>query len=134
MEMAEAHAGFASLPAAECTDWATPSPTDSAAGDRQIVVLPLFHANAQYYSFASAIWVGASVALMHTFSASGFLPQCARHAATCASLFSAPNRMILARGEATDGVALRLCRYARHITTDQNATFCSSLGSATCHL
>ena len=44
------------------------------ADDRQLVVLPLFHANAQYYSFASAIWVGASVALMHTFSASGFLP------------------------------------------------------------
>ena len=33
------------------------------ADDRQLVVLPLFHANAQYYSFASAIWAGASVAL-----------------------------------------------------------------------
>ena len=32
--------------------------------DRHIVVLPLFHANAQYYSFASAIWAGASVALI----------------------------------------------------------------------
>ena len=42
---------------------------------RQIVVLPLFHANAQYYSFASAIWAGASVALMHTFSASQFCAQ-----------------------------------------------------------
>ena len=37
--------------------------------DRQLVVLPLFHANAQYYSFASAIWVGASVALMLSVSA-----------------------------------------------------------------
>ena len=27
-----------------------------APDDRQLVVLPLFHANAQYYSFASAIW------------------------------------------------------------------------------
>ena len=27
--------------------------------DRQLVVLPVFHANAQYYSIASAIWVGA---------------------------------------------------------------------------
>ncbi|MGI9644717.1 MAG: AMP-binding protein, partial [Ilumatobacteraceae bacterium] len=70
--------------------------------DRQLVVLPLFHANAQYYSFASAIWVGASVALMHTFSASGFLPQAVRHRATCASLFAAPIRMILARGAPTD--------------------------------
>ena len=28
--------------------------------DRQLVVLPLFHANAQYYSFASSIWAGAA--------------------------------------------------------------------------
>ncbi|MEZ5296266.1 MAG: AMP-binding protein [Ilumatobacteraceae bacterium] len=62
------------------------------ADDRQIVVLPLFHANAQYYSFASAIAVGASVALMHTFSASGFIPQAARHRATHASLFAGPIR------------------------------------------
>ncbi len=33
------------------------------ADDRQLVVLPMFHANAQYYSFASAISAGASVAL-----------------------------------------------------------------------
>ena len=26
------------------------------ARHRQLVVLPLFHANAKYYSFASAIW------------------------------------------------------------------------------
>ena len=96
--------------------------------DRQIVVLPLFHANAQYYSFASAIWVGASVALMHTFSASGFLPQCARHGATAASLFAAPIRMILARGQATDGVALRHCWYAQNIADDQYETIASWLG------
>src|ERR1700722_4316170 len=30
-------------------------------GDRQLVALPMFHANAQYYSFAAAISVGASV-------------------------------------------------------------------------
>ena len=48
------------------------------ARHRQLVVLPLFHVNAQYYSFASAIWAGASVALMHTFSASRFLEQAHR--------------------------------------------------------
>ncbi|MEE9414129.1 MAG: AMP-binding protein, partial [Acidimicrobiales bacterium] len=80
--------------------------------DRQLVVLPLFHANAQYYSFASAIWAGASVALMHTFSASGFLAQAERHQATCASLFAAPIRMILARGAKVEGVALRHCWFA----------------------
>jgi crotonobetaine/carnitine-CoA ligase len=88
--------------------------------DRQLVVLPLFHANAQYYSFASAIAVGASVALMPSFSASGFLPQAARHEATCASLFAAPIRMILARGGPVDGLVLRHCWYAQNVSRDQH--------------
>lgn len=99
-----------------------------SSDDRHIVVLPLFHANAQYYSFASAIWAGASVALMHSFSASGFLAQAARHRATCASLFAAPMRMILARGEKTDGVALRHCWFAQNITEEQHGTLTEWLG------
>ena len=75
--------------------------------DRQFVVLPLFHANAQYYSFASAIYVGASVALMANFSASRFLQQAVKHEVTAASLFAAPIRMILARGEPVDGLKIR---------------------------
>ncbi len=86
----------------------------------QFVVLPMFHANAQYYSFAPAISVGAGVSLMHTFSASGFLEQAARHRATHASLFAAPMRMILARGATpVDGVHLVHCWYAQNITDDQ---------------
>jgi carnitine-CoA ligase len=98
------------------------------AGDRQLVVLPLFHANAQYYSFASAIWVGASVALMPTFSASGFLPQAARHEATCASLFAAPLRMILARGGPTPGLRLRHCWFAQNLAVDQHETITEWFG------
>lgn len=98
------------------------------SADRQLVVLPLFHANAQYYSFASAIWAGASVALMHTFSASGFLGQAARHEATCASLFAAPIRMILARGGPVDGLRLRHCWFAQNIAADQYETFSEWLG------
>jgi crotonobetaine/carnitine-CoA ligase len=99
---------------------------------RQIVVLPLFHANAQYYSFASAIWVGASVALMHTFSASGFIEQVRRHHATHASLFAAPMRMILARGvdESTVPVQLEHCWYAQNITDEQHATLTAAFGCA----
>jgi crotonobetaine/carnitine-CoA ligase len=96
--------------------------------DRHLVVLPLFHANAQYYSFASAIWAGASVALMHTFSASGFLPAAARHGATCASLFAAPMRMILARGDATPDVALRHCWFAQNLAPEQYATLSEWFG------
>ncbi|NNE11711.1 MAG: AMP-binding protein [Ilumatobacter sp.] len=99
-----------------------------APDDRQLVVLPLFHANAQYYSFCSAIWAGASVALMHTFSASGFLDQARRHAATCASLFAAPMRMILARGGPVGGVALRHCWFAQNVTTDQFDTLSEWFG------
>lgn len=96
--------------------------------DRQIVVLPLFHANAQYYSFASAIWAGASVALIHTFSASKFLDQVARHGATCASLFAAPMRMILARGGPVDGLKLRHCWFAQNLANDQYETISEWLG------
>lgn len=98
--------------------------------DRHIVVLPLFHANAQYYSFASAIFAGASVALMYTFSASSFLDQAARHKATCASLFAAPMRMILARGKKTPGVSLRHCWFAQNIADDQFDTLTDWFGCA----
>jgi crotonobetaine/carnitine-CoA ligase len=64
---------------------------------RWYVTLPLFHANAQYYCFAPAIAVGASVALSATFSASGWVPHAREHGVTHASLFAAPIRMILAR-------------------------------------
>jgi crotonobetaine/carnitine-CoA ligase len=100
-----------------------------AAHHRQLVVLPMFHANAQYYSVASAIWCGASVALMHTFSASGFLAQAERHGATHASLFAAPMRMILARG-ATPVAGLRLehCWYAMNVSPDQYEALSALLG------
>jgi carnitine-CoA ligase len=102
------------------------------AGDRQLVVLPLFHANAQYYSFAAAIAVGASVALMPTFSASRFVGQAARHGATCASLFAGPIRMILARGgpPAPDAPPLQLrhCWYAQNLTPGQYDSIADWLG------
>lgn len=105
---------------------------DLRSDDRQLVVLPLFHANAQYYSFASAIAVGASVALMPAFSASRFVQQAADHGATCASLFAGPIRMILARGGPADpdGPALQLrhCWYAQNLTEQQYATLSDWLG------
>jgi len=96
---------------------------------RQLVVLPMFHANAQYYSFASAIWAGASVALMHTFSASRFLQQALNHQITHASLFAAPIRMILARGNTpVDGLHLTHCWYAMNISIGQFDTLTNLLG------
>jgi crotonobetaine/carnitine-CoA ligase len=100
-----------------------------AAHHRQLVVLPMFHANAQYYSFASAIAIGASVALMPAFSATRFLSQAARHAATHASLFAAPIRMILARGATpVPDVRLEHCWYAVNISDDQYETLSALFG------
>jgi crotonobetaine/carnitine-CoA ligase len=82
---------------------------------RWLVTLPLFHANAQYYCIAPAIAVGASVALTATFSASQWLRQARVLAATHASLFAAPIRMILARRPA-DAPAGRL----EHVWFAQN--------------
>ncbi len=120
VEITQANYGFAGQVMAEATDL--------TADDRQLVVLPLFHANAQYYSFASAIHVGASVALMHAFSASRFLAQAARHEATCASLFAAPLRMILARGGPVDGLRLRHCWFAQNLADDQIQTITAWFG------
>jgi crotonobetaine/carnitine-CoA ligase len=99
------------------------------ADDRQLVVLPMFHANAQYYSFASAISVGASVALMHAFSASRFAAQATGHAATHASLFAAPIRMILARA-GNERTRLRHCWYAQNLTDAQYRDISAVLGCA----
>ena len=97
--------------------------------DRLLVVLPLFHANAQYYSFAAAISAGASVALMPAFSASRFLAQAARHRATCASLFAAPMRMILAKRPVPEpGIVLRHCWFAQNVSDEQYEELCRLLG------
>lgn len=88
--------------------------------DRQLVALPLFHANAQYYSFASAISVGASVALLPSFSATCFLDQARRHGATHASLFAAPMRMILAKNpDPVPDLQLEHVWYAQNVTAEQ---------------
>lgn len=98
---------------------------------RQLVVLPLFHANAQYYSFASAIWAGASVALMHTFSASRFVQQAASFQATHASLFAAPIRMIISRGNFPNPeLRLEHCWYAMNLSEDHFETISQLLGCA----
>jgi crotonobetaine/carnitine-CoA ligase len=65
--------------------------------DRFLTVLPLFHANAQYYSTMGTLVSGGTLILARRFSASRFADLAIRHDATVASLFSAPIRMILAQ-------------------------------------
>jgi len=91
--------------------------------DRQLMVLPLFHGNAQYYSTLSALVVGASVVLAERFSASRYFATAARHAATIGSLFAAPMRMILAQPELASGSGhrLRVVIFAQNLTPAQLA-------------
>ena len=92
-----------------------------SAKDRHLVTLPLFHANAQYYSFMTALNVGGSVALMSRFSASRFMKQAAQHQCTITSLFAAPMRMLLGQPtqETDKKSGLRLAIFAQNITPFQ---------------
>ncbi len=93
--------------------------------DRWLVVLPLFHANAQYYCAMSALVTGASVAVAARFSASGWGRQAAELGATLASLFAAPIRMILASPERPHDRSnrLRATLFAQNLTVAQAADF-----------
>ncbi|MHC1563044.1 class I adenylate-forming enzyme family protein [Actinomycetospora sp. C-140] len=94
-----------------------------AAGDRWLVTLPLFHANAQFYCFGPAIAVGASVALTATFSASRWVGQVTELEASHASLFAAPVRMILARTPEGTTCRLRHTWFAQNLGPDHHRRF-----------
>lgn len=57
--------------------------------DRIMVVLPLFHMNALFYSVAGALCAGATLALMPRFSASQFWQQAVESKATTVNLIEA---------------------------------------------
>ncbi|GAA3678527.1 ATP-dependent acyl-CoA ligase [Nocardioides ginsengisoli] len=96
---------------------------------RWYVTLPLFHANAQYYCFAPAIAVGASVALTASFSASRWLTWASQLDVTHASLFAAPIRMILARRpEVVPRLQLEHVWYAQSLAAGQYDEFAALVG------
>lgn len=92
-----------------------------AAHDRHLVVMPLFHGNAQYYSTMSALVTGASMVLSSRFSASRFFDQAIAHDCTVSSLFSAPMRMVLAQPRCEEHKAnlLRAVLFAQCVTPAQ---------------
>ncbi|MHB1043128.1 MAG: AMP-binding protein [Eubacteriales bacterium] len=93
--------------------------------ERQFIVLPLFHGNAQYYSTMSALYAGASIAFTERFSASRYFKQANKYDATVASLFAAPMRMLLNQparpGESKH--KLRLALFAITVTEKQLKVF-----------
>jgi len=102
-----------------------------APDDRHLVMLPLFHGNAQYYSTMSTLVAGASMVLCPRFSASRWAATAARHGCTVGSLFAAPLRMILAQpveAAARDN-ALRVVMHAQSITPEQEAEWHERFGA-----
>ena len=91
--------------------------------DRHLVVLPLFHGNAQYYSTMSALVAGGSVALMARFSASRYFDRAIAHRCTVSSLFAAPIRMLLAQPRRPEHAQndLRAVIFAQSVTPAQLA-------------
>jgi crotonobetaine/carnitine-CoA ligase len=96
--------------------------------DRWLVTLPLFHANAQYYCFAPAIAVGASVALAARFSASRWVQSARDLRATHASLFAAPIRMILAKNPEGSRANLKHVWFAQSLGANHYAEFADIAG------
>ncbi|MDT9592653.1 class I adenylate-forming enzyme family protein [Nocardioides zeae] len=97
---------------------------------RWYVTLPMFHANAQYYCFAPAVQVGASVAMTASFSASGWVSGARDLEVTHASLFAAPVRMILARcPEDEEPLALQHVWYAQSLGAEHHRRFGALAGT-----
>jgi carnitine-CoA ligase len=99
--------------------------------DRFLVVLPLFHANAQYYSVMSVLVTGATLVLTARFSASRWVDAAIRHDATVGSLFAAPIRMILAkpRRRGPRSHRLRVVAFAQNLTVAERAAWERDVGA-----
>jgi crotonobetaine/carnitine-CoA ligase len=59
---------------------------DLQPSDTHLVILPLFHTNAQAYSILSTLWAGATAVVQPRFSASRFWPVSLKHGCTWASI------------------------------------------------
>lgn len=67
------------------------------ADDVGLAFMPLFHTNALAYSTFSTLWAGASIVLMHKFSASRFWPVAIGQRCTWASMIPFANKALLAQ-------------------------------------
>ncbi len=93
--------------------------------DRYLLVLPLFHVNAQCISYWPCLTAGASMVICETFSASSFSSLIRKYDCTICSIVSATLRMILAQPEnPLDGESkMWRCPYAIAISDDEWDTF-----------
>lgn len=84
--------------------------------DRLMIVLPLFHMNALFYSVAGTLAAGAGMAIMPRFSASAFWHQAAISGATVVNIIEAACNILKQRPRGEFNAAHRLrCAYGvRH--------------------
>jgi crotonobetaine/carnitine-CoA ligase len=99
--------------------------------DRFLTVLPLFHANAQYYSTMGTLVSGGTIVLARRFTASGYADLAIRHRATVGSLFAAPIRMILGQQPHPRwrDHSLRVVAYAQNLTRAEHEAWDETLGA-----
>ena len=93
--------------------------------DRYLLVLPLFHVNAQCISWYPCLTAGASIVVCERFSASAFTTLAAKYQTTICSLVAATVRMILAQPESPLDRELKMwrCPFAIPITDEEWDTF-----------
>jgi len=65
--------------------------------DRLMIVLPLYHVNAEFYSTMGTIAAGASLVVIRDFSASRFWEQAVKYGVTQFNYIGAVGRMLMAR-------------------------------------
>jgi crotonobetaine/carnitine-CoA ligase len=92
-----------------------------APDDRYILVLPLFHVNAQCITWYPCLTAGASILICEVFSASAFSQLIRQYDATICSLVAATVRMILAQDEHPLDRENKLwrCAYAIAVTDEE---------------
>jgi len=71
--------------------------SDLSSDDRLMVILPLFHANAQFYSTMGSLASGASMIIMPRFSAGVFWRQAKTYGATQFNFIGAIGRILMTR-------------------------------------
>jgi len=99
--------------------------------DRYMLVLPLFHVNAQCLSYWPCLTAGASMVVCELFSATAFSALIRKYDCTLCSLVSATLRMILAQPEhPLDGEnKLWRCPYAIAVSDEEWDTFEKRFGT-----
>ena len=99
--------------------------------DRYMLVLPLFHVNAQCLSYWPCLTAGASMVVCELFSASVFSALIRKYDCTLCSLVSATLRMILAQPEhPLDGEnTMWRCPYAIAVSDEEWDTFEKRFGT-----